>query len=36
VQRGVTSKSFDHGVLTPKDEGVIWFTQHYLDTMAGS
>ncbi len=36
VQRGVTSKSFDHGVLTPKDEGVIWFTQHYLGTMAES
>lgn len=34
VHRGVSSKAFDHGVLTPKDEYVIWFTQHYRATMA--
>jgi Rieske 2Fe-2S family protein len=34
VHRGVSSKAFDHGVLTPKDEHVIWFTQHYRRTMA--
>lgn len=35
VHRGVASKSFDHGVLTPKDEYVIWFVDHYRRTMAG-
>lgn len=34
VHRGVSSKAFDHGVLTPKDEYVIWFTQHYRNVMA--
>jgi glycine betaine catabolism A len=34
VHRGVASKSFDHGVLSPKDEYVIWFTQHYRNVMA--
>ena len=34
VHRGVASKSFDHGVLSPKDEYVIWFTQHYRNAMA--
>ena len=34
VHKGVASKSFDHGVLTPKDEYVIWFTEHYRRTMA--
>lgn len=34
VHRGVSSKAFDHGVLTPKDEYVITFTQHYRRTMA--
>ncbi len=33
VHRGVGSKAFEHGVLTPKDEYVIWFTDHYLRTM---
>lgn len=33
VQRGVASKAFEHGVLTPKDEYVIWFTDHYRRTM---
>ena len=30
VQRGVSSKALDHGVLTPKDSLVIDFVQHYL------
>lgn len=34
VHRGVSSLAFDHGVLTPKDEYVIWFTEHYRRTMA--
>ena len=34
VHRGVSSKAFEHGVLTPKDEYVIWFTQHYRNVMA--
>ncbi len=33
VHRGVASLAFDHGVLTPKDEYVIWFTEHYRRTM---
>jgi glycine betaine catabolism A len=31
VQRGVSSSFFSHGVLTPKDDLVIGFTQHYLN-----
>lgn len=34
VQQGVASMRFDHGVLTPKDEYVIWFVQHYRRIMA--
>lgn len=30
VHRGVSSRAFDHGVLTPKDALVIDFTQRYL------
>ncbi|HRB03598.1 MAG TPA: SRPBCC family protein, partial [Ilumatobacteraceae bacterium] len=30
VHLGVSSRAFTHGVLTPKDELVIAFTQHYL------
>ncbi|MGB8862332.1 MAG: aromatic ring-hydroxylating dioxygenase subunit alpha [Ilumatobacteraceae bacterium] len=30
VHQGVSSRAFDHGVLTPKDALVIEFTQHYL------
>jgi len=30
VHRGVSSRAFDHGVLTPKDSLVIDFTQRYL------
>lgn len=30
VHLGVTSRAFDHGVLTPKDSLVIDFTKHYL------
>ena len=30
VHKGVMSRAFDHGVLTPKDSLVIEFTQHYL------
>lgn len=32
VQQGVGSKAFTHGVLSPKDDLVISFTQHYLAT----
>ena len=32
VHKGVTSRAFDHGVLTQKDSMVIEFTQHYLAT----
>ncbi len=31
VHLGVSSRAFTHGVLTPKDELVIAFTQHYLE-----
>jgi Rieske 2Fe-2S family protein len=34
VHRGVASKSFTHGVLTPKDEHVIDFVRHYREWMA--
>ena len=30
VHLGVSSRAFDHGVLTAKDEYVVHFTQHYL------
>lgn len=30
VQQGVSSRAFEHGVLTPKDDLVIDFTQRYL------
>jgi Rieske 2Fe-2S family protein len=30
VQQGVSSRSFTHGVLSPKDDLVIAFTEHYL------
>ncbi len=30
VHQGVSSRAFDHGVLTAKDEYVVHFTQHYL------
>ena len=33
VQRGVASKYFTNGILTPKDDLVINYTQHYLDAM---
>lgn len=32
VQKGVASRAFDYGVLTPKDSLVIEFTRHYLAT----
>jgi Rieske 2Fe-2S family protein len=32
VHKGVSSRAFDHGILTPKDSLVIEFTQHYLAT----
>ncbi len=35
VQQGVASMAFDHGVLSPKDELVVHFMQHYL-TARGS
>ena len=34
VQRGVSSTRFTHGVLTPKDDWVISFVDHYRATMA--
>jgi Rieske 2Fe-2S family protein len=36
VHQGVASKAFDHGVLSPKDELVIAFTQHYRRTMGAT
>jgi Rieske 2Fe-2S family protein len=33
VHQGVSSKAFDHGVLSPKDDLVITFTEHYRRTM---
>jgi Rieske 2Fe-2S family protein len=36
VHQGVGSVSFDHGVLSPKDDLVIAFVEHYRATMAGS
>jgi Rieske 2Fe-2S family protein len=33
VHQGVSSMAFDHGVLSPKDDQVIAFTQHYRHTM---
>ena len=32
VQLGVSSFAFDHGVLSPKDDLVIGFTKHYLES----
>ena len=34
VQRGVASHSFDHGVLTHKDQYVLDFVNHYLAARA--
>lgn len=34
VQRGVSSRAFEHGVLTTKDEFVVWFVRHYRRAMA--
>ncbi len=36
VQRGVSSSLFTSGVLTPKDDLVIGFVEHYRTTMRGS
>lgn len=34
VQRGVGSRFFTHGVLTPKDDWVIHYTKHYAESMS--
>jgi len=31
VQQGVASRAFEHGVLSPKDDLVVAFMEHYLD-----
>jgi Rieske 2Fe-2S family protein len=36
VQQGVSSKAFDHGVLSPKDDLVIDLTEHYRHVMGTS
>ncbi len=36
VQKGVASQSFDHGVLTEKDQFVLDFVNHYLAAMGAN